>query len=229
MKKSILPILGVMAGLLLVGCNENNSASKAASSKQNTSSKKSTASTSKSSSSKSSVSVSVAPAETWTKTKTEKNSDDKDNNYYTSSLGRTAVGIALGDCVSTDAGNIGNDGKIKLNSTTHWKIKAPKAGQVTMMMSAKLSAALINDNATQTVFTAEGYAIAAGETAGTVTLGGKGYVTDFELSDTESKYYEVGTLTVVEGENTISFTVPSQQYYRLCNDQEVRLVYAAAK
>lgn len=231
--KKFLPILSLMAAMTLVACGGKTSDSKkpASSSKAATTSKSTAASTSKASSSKSvAPSSSAAPVHehTWTAGTDGANADGKVIKNYTCACGAKAAGIALTDCVTEDAGNIAADGKIKLNSTTRWKIVAPKAGTCTLMMSAKLSDAYVgaNPRPTNTAFM-NTYEIKAGDTAGEVTFIGKTYEGDLGINETTSVYYEVGTLTVAEGENVISFTTPSQQYYRLCNDGEVRLVFAA--
>ena len=227
MKRKLLPILSIMAAITLVGCGEAKSAAPATSktavtSKANTSK----ANTSKAPESKAPASKEAPHEDVWTAGTTVANSDGKTCTNYTCTCGKKAVGIALTDCVADDAGNIASDGKIKLGSTTRWKIVAPKAGACTLMMAAKLSSAFIDQGSPATAFM-NTYEIKAGDTAGEVTFIGKDYVADLELNADDYKYYEVGTLTVAEGENVISFTTPSQQYYRLCNGAEVRLVFAA--
>lgn len=225
--KKILPMLGLMAAMTLVACGGNKSADAPKSAAGKSTAAQTSKATSKSSKAPESKS-SAAPVHehTWTAGTDGANSDGKVIKNYTCTCGAKAVGIALTDCVADDAGNIAADGKIKLGATTRWKIVAPKAGTCTLMMAAKLSSAFIDQGSPATAFM-NTYEIKAGETAGEVSFIGKDYVADLELNADDYKYYEVGTLTVAQGENVISFTTPSQQYYRLCNGAEVRLVFAA--
>ena len=163
------------------------------------------------------------------------NSDGKVIKNYTCSddgCGAIAAGIAFEDYDEGDAANIdsGSDVKIKTSTTTHWKIVAPKAGACKLMMASRL---------TQNYFTYPdqrnnddvpfntGYEIKAGDNDGVVTMIGKTYEGDCGLNGDDFVYYEVGTLTVAEGENIISFTMPSSQSFRLAYGGEVRLVFEA--
>ena len=228
--KKFLPMLSLMAAMTLVACGPKDTSSKAANTSKQTTSQKSSSKASSAASSKSATpSTSAAPVHehTWTPATDGVNSDGQVIKNYTCTCGAKAAGIALTDCVADDAGNIAADGKIKLSSTTRWKIVAPKAGTATLMMAAKLSSAFVDAGSPSDTAFMNTYEIKAGDTAGEVTFIGKTYTGDLGFNDTDLKYYEVGTLTVAEGENVISFTTPSQQYYRLCNGGEVRLVFAA--
>ena len=222
--KKVYSLFFVLSAMALTACGGGKTSKAASTSKKATATSK-TAATSKAPESKEPPHV-----HTWTAGTDGANSDGKVIKNYTCACGAKAAGIALTDCVTEDAGNIAADGKIKLDSTTRWKIVAPQAGTCTLMMSAKLSSAYTgaSPRPTDTAFM-NTYSIKAGDTEGTVTFVGKTYEEDLGINENDSVYYEVGTLTVAQGENVISFTTPSQQYYRLCNDGEVRLVFAAAK
>ena len=164
----------------------------------------------------------------WVADPSNVNSDEKEIKNYSCECGAVAAGIAFTDCVAEDAGNFDENGKMEFGKTTHWKIVAPKAGECKLMMAAKLSPNYAQYNASNITFNT-GYEIAAGDVAGTVTVSGKEYEHELGLNGTDFVYYEVGTLTVLKGENTISFTMPASQSYRLLQGGEVRLVFEPAE
>ena len=173
----------------------------------------------------------VAPAHvhSWVAGTDGANSDGKVLKNSTCECGGKMVGIALTDCIAADTGNIESSGKMKKNSTTHWKIKAPVAGTYTMMMAAKLSGDYPTSNTPDTAFNS-GYKVGVGETEGTCTISGKHYESDLALNNTDFKYYEVGTVTLPANEEvSVFFTIPSAQDYRLVNGEEVRFVYVPAE
>ena len=156
------------------------------------------------------------------------NSDGKVIKNYTCTCGGKIAGIALTDAAS-GADRIESDGKIKTSSTITWKIVAPQAGACTLMMAAKLSSSYLGANPRPTTSFNSGYSIKAGETAGTVTFSGKQYEADLNMNGEDFVYFEVGTLTVEEGENVIELKTPSSQNYRACFGGEVRLVFEPAE
>lgn len=160
-----------------------------------------------------------------------KNADDKE--ILTSSCtrcGKQSVSIAFADA-SIGADNRESSGKLKKGSSFTWKIPMPKAGNVTLQFFIKYgqSGEKLTDEVRETVWGKSGdgqnpYTIKNGETEATVLVNEKQYQETGVTAD--GAYVDFATFAVTAGENVITFTTPSDQYYRNIWDNNVVLVYA---
>lgn len=223
--KKVLPIISLMAAMTLVACGGGKKSEAAKSSSKAPTTQESAKPSSQAPSSQ--TPSSEAPGvhtHNWVAGTPGTNSAGKTIKNYTCTCGKVAAGIDLRDIDAASDGTFGDDGKMSLSKTFVWKIVAPKAGTVSIQMAAKLSSAYVDAAPTGIKFL-DGYELKVNDAAGTLTMVGKEYEADLNFNGNTATYYEVGTATVNQGENTISLKLPGTQHYRLCHEGEVRIIF----
>lgn len=234
--KKIFPLVALLSAMALVGCGTESSASTPAS--EPAASTKSEAPKSSTESKASEAPKSSAPAastpaahaHTWTAGAATTNADSKNLANATCTCGAAKVEIAITDA-SSGATDIGEDGKLGKEKSFTWKFVAPKAGNATLQFCVKYGqpADKMSDDVRNTIWgngqKGNGnYEVKNGETAATVLISGKTYA---ETGVTEEgAYIDFATMAVTAGENVISLTTPSDQYYRNCFINNVALIIA---
>lgn len=226
--------------MALVGCGTAESsastpASQPTSSAKSEAPKSSAPATSKSSeapksSSAPATSAPAAHAHAWTAGAPTTNADGKNLTNSTCTCGAAKVEIAITDA-SSGASDIGADGKLGKGKTFTWKFAAPKAGNATLQFCVKYgqSADNMTDSVRNTIWGNSGngqgeYTVKNGTADATVLINSKTY-TETGVTE-EGAYIDFATLAVTAGENVISLTTPSDQYYRNCFINNVALIIA---
>lgn len=245
--KKLLPLVALLSAMALVGCAEKPAAStpakeSATSSVKAEESKAPATSVAKSEESKAPA-VSSAPAAStpatstpaghahaWTEGAAGTNADGKALTNSTCTCGAAKVEMALADA-STGADNIEASGKLKKASTITWKVVAPKAGNATLQFFVKYgqTGTSLTDEVKNTIWGAYSggpgtYDVKVGETAATVLVNEKSYDTTGVTA--EGAFIDFATFSVVAGENVISLTTPSDQYYRNVFSGNLALIIA---
>lgn len=229
--KKLFPLVALLSAMALVGCGAAESSASTPASAPATSSKPAESKPASSVSSKSSEapkSSTPAHAHTWTAGAPTTNADGKALKNSTCTCGAAKVEIAITDA-SSGASDIGDTGKLGKNKTFTWKFVAPKAGNATLQFFMKYGQTDVTDSVRNTIWGNSGdgqqpYTVKNGETAATVLIDGKTYE---ETGVTiEGAYVDFATMAVTAGENVVSLTTPSDQYYRNCFINDVALVIA---
>ena len=233
--KKLFPLVALLSAMALVGCGTESSAStsaseSSASTKSEAPKSSSTSASSKSSEAPKSSSTPAAHAHTWTAGAPTTNADTKNLTNATCACGAAKVEIAVTDA-SSGASDIGSDGKLGKGKSFTWKFVAPKAGNATLQFCVKYgqSAENMTDSVRNTIWGNSGdgqkpYTVKNGETAATVLINEKTY-SETGVTE-EGAYIDFATMTVTAGENAVTLTTPSDQYYRNCFINNVALIIA---